>query len=67
MIEHYVTIALSEPLHRWFAEHATAQGKPVNQAVQVAVECYADSMEEQRRRDDRVYDRLKVPKKDRVY
>ena len=65
MIQHSIPITLSEPLRQGFADHDAAQGKTMSEAVQVAVECYADSMQDQQRRDDVAYDRLQVPKKDR--
>ena len=62
-----VTVSLTDSLHRWFVRHAEADGKTLQESVQMAVECYADSIRIDRRRDDEAYDRMGVPQKDRVY
>lgn len=61
------TVMLSHGMRAWFAQHGKEYGMSVEAAVQMGVECYADSLRIQRRRDDVFYDRLRVPKKDRCY
>lgn len=64
---HRFIVQLSDGMRNWFAQHARENSMSLNDAVQMGVECYSDSLRIQRRRDDVAFDRLQVPQKDRCY